>query len=699
MLLVNLSLRLVALICALALGAYLFAVITHAQEPAARNFKPDLRRALATRTMPDDPAATARADGYAPTRAPATLKQRPVRDTNASSTTRPPAHAPARPIAPSAQTDPVTALSSADVSAALITNRIALGTPLRRVLHTAQLSTTSSAGTDEQYADATGDGRADARATFDTTGGSFDIAVGRTGTRYEVFSALDDRGTQTTRDDIAIGVLVNAFDTNGDFLRDSSNTYDLHRDFNLPSAASVVAGTSRAGREFVCVSSSGFIDRNNANNPDNEPSAGVVLLVRDPFTGGFDNSRARTLVTVGSNLLSEANALALMPTGDLLIADFDSDELRIVRDTNADGLPDTLDPVPFYSYRFSNDAPLDIAVNSRGIVFSHSTGNNTVLLAIYDTNGDGRADTDKTVVEGLSLDNNLFLHGLTVDREGTVYVIEDATGASDTAAAGGNGGTPVIDAFPDPALNGFLRDGTLYAVADNPTAQALSGLSFGQDAALAPVVHLTLTNSASTRGDATRDGLGTINGTGLTLGRNGRTAAEATARNVRVTIEGRAAPVHSFNDGQLHILVPNEVGTGVRSLLVLVDNTVTAADDVNITTANPGLFTTNGTGAGVSIALLVSGLSYTPGPFPARFDNQPAVIALFGTGWRNSMPVSATIGGRSVVVEYAGAAGGFPGLDQLNLRIPDGTTTGTTTVIIRAANGTTSRTDVTITFK
>src|SRR5205085_8204960 len=157
-------------------------------------------------------------------------------------------------------------------------------------------------------------------------------------------SAIDDRGTLTTSDDIPVGVLVTAFDTNGDFVRDSSATYDLHRDFNLPSAVAVIAGTSRSGLEFVCVSSSGFFDRSDPNNPDNEPSAGVVLLVRDNFTGGFDNARSRTLVAVGSNQLNNANALALMPNGDLLIADFDSDELRVVRDNHRHWLPRPLPP-------------------------------------------------------------------------------------------------------------------------------------------------------------------------------------------------------------------------------------------------------------------------------------------------------------------------------------------------------------------
>src|SRR6185295_12259120 len=63
------------------------------------------------------------------------------------------------------------------------------GTPLTQVLHTSQISLTSSAGTDEQYFDGNNDLVADQRTTLDSDGGSFDIAVGRSGARYEVFSA------------------------------------------------------------------------------------------------------------------------------------------------------------------------------------------------------------------------------------------------------------------------------------------------------------------------------------------------------------------------------------------------------------------------------------------------------------------------------------------------------------------------------
>ncbi len=443
----RLSIYFLVLLLALMLTAFLFAVVSNAQT-IRPELKPDIRRALAARQE--------RFSGWEPQgrytpKARASEARIGRANRSSQSSLQPPAR-----------------VSSAD---AFVQPGVAIiaGTPLSRILHTSQLSLTSSAGTLEQQVDQNGDLVADQRTTFNSAGGSFDVVVGQSGARYEVFSA--------TSNNTLIGVLVVGLDTNGDFQMDTSTTFDLRRDFRLPSAAAVVTGTSRSGREFVIVSSSGFFNPSDPNDPNNEPSPGVVLLVRDPISGGFDSSLSRELVTVGDNRLFNANALALMPSNDLLIADFRSNELRIIRDTNADGIPDTLDTTPYYSYRFSDDSPLDIAVNSMGVIFSHSSGNDTLMLALYDDDADGRADRDEVVVEGLSIDDNLFLHGLALTSLGSVYVIEDASGSHD--GSGGNGGTPRIDAFPDPHLNGFLTDGVVFADADNLPDLALSGLSFG----------------------------------------------------------------------------------------------------------------------------------------------------------------------------------------------------------------------------
>jgi uncharacterized protein (TIGR03437 family) len=646
----------------------------------AKGLRPDVRRALGARAAREGSGGK-RQGGSEPARSVASLPLRPPAEagTNGEGQTQ-------RRVPPGVRKEEATGARQSLAAATALPNILA-GTPLSWILHTSQLSLTSATGTVEQYVDATGNLVADERTPFDGDGGSFDIALGRSGARYEVFSA--------TLDKRRLGVLVVALDTSGDYRRDSSSTYDLERDFGLPSAVAVVAGTSRAGREFVVVSSSGY---HKEGDPESEPSAGVVLLVRDTSTGGFDNSRSRSLVRVGSNELINANALTLLPNNDLLIADFASDELRVVRDTDADGIPDKLDPVPYYSYQFSDDAPLDIAANSRGVVFSHSAGNDTVLLAVYDTDANGYADRDEVAAVGLSIDNNLVFHGLTVDREGTVYVILDASGSSDLISDGGNLGTPFVYAFPDPALNGVLRDGAIFTEPDDPQRQALSGLAFGIETVLQPVAHLTMTNSASLRGLGTKAGLASIRGQGLTRGLSGRTETEARARGVSVTLEGRAVPVLSFNDSQVNVYVPEAAGTGVGSAVVYVQGNVIAADDVTIANDNPGLFTAAQTGAGEAIALLVSGMRYTRGPFNATTDGKPTVIALFGTGWRNSLPVRVSINGKPATVEYAGPSGGFGGLDQINVRIPAGVT-GTVPVVVTTASGAKSRTDVVVNIK
>ncbi|MEP6920515.1 MAG: DUF4214 domain-containing protein [bacterium] len=428
-------------------GVHLIAHNAVAQE--IESLRPDLKRALAAQQTP---GRQARPNGYMPDRSAASrVLRQPGQVSN--------------PDLSRGTTARVARLSQ-ELPAA---GAIGAGTPLSRVLHTSQLSLLDDTGTNEQLVDRNGDLIADERTTFDSSGGSFDIAVGQSGARYEVFSG--------TLGNTLVGILKVAVDTNGDFRSDSSKTYDLQRDYRLPSAAAVVTGRSTAGREFVIVSSSGYYNSSNPNDPNNEPSPGVILLVRDPSTGDLDPTRTRELVRVGDNRLYNANALALLPNNDLLIADFHSDELRIVRDTNADGMPDTLSNVPYYSYRFSNDAPLGVAVNPQGIVLSHSVGNDTVMLALFDDNSDGFADRDEVIIEGLSIDNNLYLHGLTVNRFGSIFVIEDASGLRDGAE--GNGGTPRIDAFPDQNQDGFPTDGQIFAVADHTSGLALSGLSFG----------------------------------------------------------------------------------------------------------------------------------------------------------------------------------------------------------------------------
>jgi uncharacterized protein (TIGR03437 family) len=88
----------------------------------------------------------------------------------------------------------------------------------------------------------------------------------------------------------------------------------------------------------------------------------------------------------------------------------------------------------------------------------------------------------------------------------------------------------------------------------------------------------------------------------------------------------------------------------------------------------------------------------THAPFPARFNNAASEVALFGTGWRNSLPVTVQVGGKPAKVSYAGASGGFGGLDQINVAVPDGVT-GAAAVVVTTASGASSRGGVFVTVQ
>jgi uncharacterized protein (TIGR03437 family) len=187
-----------------------------------------------------------------------------------------------------------------------------------------------------------------------------------------------------------------------------------------------------------------------------------------------------------------------------------------------------------------------------------------------------------------------------------------------------------------------LGDASAFFNAD-ANSLALTGLAFGTDPRLAPVATLALTNSASMSGAATFGGLGTITGTGLTDGATGATETGARNADLRVTMEGVDVPVLSFNSSRINIYVPpssSGAASGTRSVVVRQAGIVRAAADARLVGVKPGIFTRDMTGAGEARALLVSGMRYTASPFPATLNNEPSVIAIFGTGWRNARVVT-----------------------------------------------------------
>lgn len=141
-------------------------------------------------------------------------------------------------------------------------------------------------------------------------------------------------------------------------------------------------------------------------------------------------------------------------------------------------------------------------------------------------------------------------------------------------------------------------------------------------------------------------------------------------------------------DTQVNFLVPENTPTGAATLRVRRNGNVVAQGTVDVQQVSPGLFTaaSNGQGVAAALALRVSNngaQTYEPvaryNQSTTAFESIPidvsaasgsVYLVLYGTGirWRSNLGnVSITVRGTSYPALYAGPAGAFYGLDQLNI--------------------------------
>jgi uncharacterized protein (TIGR03437 family) len=151
------------------------------------------------------------------------------------------------------------------------------------------------------------------------------------------------------------------------------------------------------------------------------------------------------------------------------------------------------------------------------------------------------------------------------------------------------------------------------------------------------------------------------------------------------------APLFYVGPNQINMVIPNTVATGMATVKIMNGNATPPTIAVQIAAVAPGIFTTNGAGTGVPAAIAIrrmidsdtdvpvfhcdaNGCSSVPIDLNA---GGQVFLALFGTGIRGRTAlanVTATIGATSMQVLFAGAQGQFPGLDQVNVALPQNLT-------------------------
>jgi uncharacterized protein (TIGR03437 family) len=170
-----------------------------------------------------------------------------------------------------------------------------------------------------------------------------------------------------------------------------------------------------------------------------------------------------------------------------------------------------------------------------------------------------------------------------------------------------------------------------------------------------------------------------------------RCAQTLSGVSVQVTDASKVSvmdPLFYVAPNQINFLVPGGVALGMASVKILNGDSVPPTTTIQVAAVAPGLFTANGSGTGVPAAIAIrrSIATQTDTPVPVfhcdangctsmTIDLGPdaqVILELFGTGIRGRSSladVTATIGGVSMQVLFAGPQGQFPGLDQVNVAL------------------------------
>lgn len=186
-----------------------------------------------------------------------------------------------------------------------------------------------------------------------------------------------------------------------------------------------------------------------------------------------------------------------------------------------------------------------------------------------------------------------------------------------------------------------------------------------------------------------------------------------TLAGASLNVAGVDVPLFYSSDGQINAQLPFDLQPNTRTQAAVrvrregAQEAITVPETITIAPARPAIFTTNqqGTGqgaildtrarvvdssapasAGDVVAVYCTGLGATQ---PAALTGQAAPSSPLAIA---SIPVTATVGGRTATVQFAGLAPGFVGLYQVNVQIPAGVTPGLAVPLVLSQNGVPSNT-------
>lgn len=219
------------------------------------------------------------------------------------------------------------------------------------------------------------------------------------------------------------------------------------------------------------------------------------------------------------------------------------------------------------------------------------------------------------------------------------------------------------------------------------------------DGSTGGVATVTLTNGASYAvGSLAPEAIGTLFGTSLASSTVSASTdpLPTTLGGVQVQVQDSAgvirnAPLFYVSPTQISFENPSGTSVGAATITVLLNGSTVGQGTAIVEQLSPGIFAANANGQGVAAAVALrvkadgtqsaepilqlnqTTNKYETVPLSIGDASDQLYLIAFGTGFRNRSSlanVTATIGGTTAGVSYAGAQGSFIGLDQANILIP-----------------------------
>jgi uncharacterized protein (TIGR03437 family) len=149
--------------------------------------------------------------------------------------------------------------------------------------------------------------------------------------------------------------------------------------------------------------------------------------------------------------------------------------------------------------------------------------------------------------------------------------------------------------------------------------------------------------------------------------------------NVSVTFDGRPARILYTSSDQINLQVPSDLTGNTAQVIVTAGGVASAAMTVNVAAANPGIFTPG---------ILNQDSSVNSPTNPANTGSFVQIYATGVLGPDGTGVVEARLHDQVYGnLPYAGPAPGIPGVQQINLKIPEGWPTMTTEVLLCTTAG------------